>query len=60
VKKDFAAYSNANAHMVFTQLNYTNGMIAVGPNKFENIVKPNFINSIFTSNKEDYMIKERE
>lgn len=60
VEEDFKRYNAANAHLIFTQTNYTNGMIAAGPNKFESIVKPNFINSIFTSDKEDYMIKERE
>ena len=55
VKKDFAAYSNANAHMVFTQLNYTNGMIATGTNVREHIKKPDFVKSIIGSDKEDFM-----
>ena len=55
VKKDFAAYSNANAHMVFTQLNYTNGMIATGTNVREYIKRPDFVKSIIGSDKEDFM-----
>lgn len=55
VKKDFAAYSNANAHMVFTQLNYTNGMIATGTNVREHIKRPDFVKSIIGSDKEDFM-----
>ena len=56
VKKDFAAYSNANAHMVFTQLNYTNGMIATGTNVREHIKRPDFVKSIIGSDKEDFMV----
>lgn len=55
VKKDFSAYSNANAHMVFTQLNYTNGMIATGTNVREQIKRPEFVKSIIGSDKEDFM-----
>lgn len=54
VKKDFAAYSNANAHMVFTQLNYTNGMIAATSGR-EHIKRPDFVKSIIGSDKEDFM-----
>lgn len=57
VKNDFAAYSNANAHMVFTQMNYTNGRIAVGKNEFAEIQKPSFITNIHGSWKEDTMSK---
>ena len=55
VKKDFAAYSNANAHMVFTQLNYTNGMVATGTNVREHIKRPDFVKSIIGSDREDFM-----
>lgn len=54
--KDFAAYSNANAHMVFTQMNYTNGMIATGTNVREHIKRPDFVKSIIGSDKEDFMV----
>ena len=54
VKKDFSAYSNANAHMVFTQLNYTNGMIAAMAGR-EHIKHPDFVKSVIGSDKEDFM-----
>ena len=41
--------------MVFTQLNYTNGMIAMGTNVREHIKRPNFVKSIIGSDKEDFM-----
>ena len=55
VKEDFKAYNHANAHMVFTQLNYTNGMIATGTNVREQIKRPEFVKSIIGSDKEDFM-----
>ena len=60
VEEDFKKYANANAHLVFTHTNYTNGKVAAAPNKFEEIVRPTFISSIFTSDKEDYMVEEKE
>ena len=56
VKEDFKAYNHANAHMVFTQLNYTNGMIATGTNVREQIKRPEFVKSIIGSDKEDFMV----
>ena len=41
--------------MAFTQLNYTNGMIATGTNIREHIKRPDFVKSIIGSDKEDFM-----
>lgn len=57
VQRDFQHYHNANAHMVFTQMNYTNGRIAIGKNEFAEIQKPSFITNIHGSWKEDTMSK---
>ena len=43
--------------MVFTQLNYTNNKLCVGNNQLIEIAKPDFIHSIFGSDKEDNMFK---
>lgn len=51
---DFMRYKNADAHIVYTQLNYTDGKIAAKHGK-EEIVKPQFITSIYGSDKEDFM-----
>lgn len=53
---DFARYKNANAHIIYTQLNYTNGQIATKNGK-EAIVKPQFVTDIYGSWKEDTMLK---
>lgn len=55
-KHDFARYKNADAHIVYTQLNYTNGQIAA-KNGNEAIVKPKFVTDIYGSWKEDTMSK---
>ena len=58
VKNDFATYhEGVRAHMVYTQLNYTDNKLCVGENKLEEIEKPNFISSVYGSNKEDEMFK---
>lgn len=57
VQRDFVNYTNANAHLVFTQLNYTNGTIAADFDKREDIKKPYFITDIYGSYKEDEMSK---
>ena len=58
VKNDFATYhEGVRAHMVYTQLNYTDNKLCVGKNKLEEIEKPNFISSVYGSNKEDEMFK---
>lgn len=54
VEEDFNRYNNANAHMVFTHMNYTDNKIAV-PNGFEAIKKPIFISSVIGSDREDFM-----
>lgn len=53
---DFARYKNADAHIIYTQLNYTDGLIAAKNGK-EAIVKPKFVTDIYGSWKEDTMSK---
>lgn len=55
VEEDFNRYANANAHLVFTHMNYTDNKIAAGKDNLEEIKKPNFISSIIGSDKEDFM-----
>ena len=57
VKGDFARYSNATLNMVFTQLNYTNGRIATGKDKFEDIVVPSFVDGLYLSDQKDVINK---
>jgi hypothetical protein len=54
VEEDFNKYTNANAHLVFTHMNYTNNKVAT-PKGLEVIKKPIFISSIIGSDKEDFM-----
>lgn len=55
VKEDFKAYNHANAHLVYTQLNYTDNGIAAKPGVIEDIAKPEFVTSVYGSNREDFM-----
>ena len=58
VWRDLSQYdSKVEANMVFTQLNYTNNKLCVGNNQLIEIVKPDFIHSVFGSDKEDNMFK---
>ena len=57
VKGDFNRYSNAKLNMVFTQLNYTNGRIATGKGKFEEIVVPDFVDGLYLSDQKDLINK---
>lgn len=57
VKSDFSRYDNAKMNMVFTQLNYTNGRIASGKNKFDDIVLPDFVNGLYLSDQKDVINK---
>lgn len=57
VKGDFSRYSNAKLNMVFTQLNYTNGRIATGRDKFDEIVLPDFVDSLYLSDQKDVINK---
>jgi len=57
VKGDFSRYSNANLNMVFTQLNYTDGRIATGKDKFEEIIVPDFITGLYLSDQKDVINK---
>lgn len=57
VQGDFSRYSNANLNMVFTQLNYTNGRIATGKDKFDEIVVPEFVNGLYLSDQKDVINK---
>lgn len=57
VKGDFARYDNAKLNMVFTQLNYTNGRIATGKDKFDEIVVPDFVDGLYLSDQKDVINK---
>jgi hypothetical protein len=43
--------------MVFTQLNYTNGRIATGKDKFDEIVIPDFVDGLYLSDQKDVINK---
>lgn len=60
VKSDFSRYDNAKLNMVFTQLNYTNGRIATGKDKFEEIITPGFIDGLYLSDQKDVINKMKE
>lgn len=53
VKADFSRYNNAKLNMVFTQLNYTNGRIATGKDKTEEIIVPEYIDGVYLSDQKD-------
>ena len=58
VQQDLSQYgSKVEANMVFTQLNYTDNKLCVGNNQLIEITKPDFIHSIFGSDKEDSMFE---
>lgn len=57
VRGDFSRYNDANLNMVFTQLNYTNGRIATGKDKFEEIVVPDFVDGLYLSDQKDVINK---
>lgn len=57
IKGDFSRYDNANLNMVFTQLNYTNGRLATGKDKFDEIVVPEFVNGLYLSDQKDIINK---
>ena len=58
VQQDLSQYgSKVEANMVFTQLNYTDNKLCVGNNQLIEIAKPDFIHSVFGSDKEDNMFK---
>jgi adenylosuccinate synthase len=57
VKGDFARYDNASLNMVFTQLNYTNGNIATGKDKLDEIVVPDFVDGLYLSDQKDVINK---
>lgn len=57
VKGDFSRYDNAKLNMVFTQLNYTNGRIATGKDRFSEIVLPDFVNGLYLSDQKDVINK---
>lgn len=57
VKGDFSRYDNAKLNMVFTQLNYTNGRIATGKNRFDEIVLPDFVDGLYLSDQKDVINK---
>lgn len=57
IKGDFSRYNNANLNMVFTQLNYTDGRIATGKDKFEEIVVPDFVTGLYLSDQKDVINK---
>ena len=53
VKEDFGRYSDAKLNMVFTQLNYTDGKIAIGKDRFEDIAVPEFVDGVYLSDQKD-------
>lgn len=53
IKGDFSRYNNANLNMVFTQLNYTNGCIATGKDRLNEIVVPDFVDGLYLSDQKD-------
>ena len=57
IKGDFSRYNNARSNMVFTQLNYTNGRIATGKEKFDEINVPDFIDGLYLSDQKDLINK---
>lgn len=57
IQGDFSRYDNAHLNMVFTQLNYTNGRIATGKDKFDEIVVPNFVDGLYLSDQKDVINK---
>ena len=57
VKSDFSKYNGAKLNMVFTQVNYTNGGIATGKNKTEEIVTPKFVDGLYLSDQKDVINK---
>jgi adenylosuccinate synthase len=57
VRGDFSRYRNASLNMVFTQLNYTDGRIATGKDKFEDILLPNFVDNVYLSDQKDVINK---
>ena len=58
IVKDFARYSGATSNLVYTQLNYTSGQLAIGEGKYLDIAKPAFISgNVFGSETKDSMFK---
>lgn len=57
VRADFSRYSDAKLNMVFTQLNYTDGRIATGKGKFDEIVVPSFVDGLYLSDQKDVINK---
>lgn len=57
IRGDFSRYDNAKLNMVFTQLNYTNGCIATGKDKFDEIVLPEFVDGLYLSDQKDVINK---
>lgn len=50
-----SSVKNASVNLVFTQLNYTNGMIAAPGGKCEDILLPDFADHIYVSDQKDEM-----
>lgn len=57
VRGDFSRYDNARLNMVFTQLNYTNGRIATGKDRFDEIDIPEFVDGLYFSDQKDVINK---
>lgn len=57
VRDDFARYNDAKLNIVFTQLNYTNGRIATSRDRFDEIVLPKFVDSLYLSDQKDIINK---
>ena len=57
IEGDFSRYKNASLNMVFTQLNYTNGKMATGKDKFDEIIVPDFVDGLYLSDQKDIINK---
>ena len=57
IRGDFSRYDNAKLNMVFTQLNYTDGRIATGKGRFDEIVLPDFVDGLYLSDQKDVINK---
>lgn len=55
ILRDSAEMGSGSVNLVFTQLNYTNGMIAAPGGKYEDILLPDFADHIYVSDQKDEM-----
>lgn len=55
ILRDAAELASGSVNLVFTQLNYTNGMIAAPERTYEDILLPDFADHIYVSDQKDEM-----